>query len=80
VRVLVTAGDGFAGASTASLLLTRGRLLEGLERVAESLHDGSFHAVGPKGEAPPSQSGQLTLGLLVRCDEELAYRVDRSQT
>jgi len=57
-----------------TLEITRDRLLAGLSKVANSLDNGEFHTVGPKGEAPPSQSGQLTLILLQEIEEEMARR------
>jgi len=66
--------SGFENAATDVLLITRGRLLQGLDRVAAHVADGTFHTVGPKGEAPPSQSGQLTRIFLEEIDTELARR------
>lgn len=57
-----------------TLLSTRNSLLEGLERVGDSISAGTFHKVGPKGQAPPSQSGQMTLALLVEVNAELVNR------
>jgi hypothetical protein len=69
---------GFEQASTAALLVIRGNLLRGLDEVAASLEDNSFHIVGVKGEASPSQSGQTTLALLAGVDAELLERDGRS--
>jgi hypothetical protein len=66
--------SGFENATTDVLLITRGRLLQGLELVAKHVADGSFHTVGPKGEAPPSQAGQLTRIFLEEIGKELARR------
>lgn len=66
--------SGFATVSTAVLLAIRDNLLTGLDRVAASLDDGTFDVCGPKGAAPPAQSGLLTLGLLDGVDRELAKR------
>jgi hypothetical protein len=52
----------------------RGNLLRGLEQVAAAVADGTFETVGPKGAAPPSQSGQTTLALLAGIDAELGAR------
>lgn len=61
-------------ASTEALLTVRGNLLRGLDRVAASIAAGTFHAVGDKGKAPPSQSGHTTLALLNLVETELAQR------
>ena len=55
---------GFAAAPTETLRLIRGNLLAGLDRVAATIEAGTFHDVGPKGAAPPAESGNLTLALL----------------
>lgn len=60
--------------SDSVLLSTRNSLLEGLERVGASISAGTFHEVGLKGQAPPSQSGQMTLALLVEVNHELVNR------
>jgi hypothetical protein len=65
---------GFENTSTATLKIIRANLLLGLEKVAATIEDGSFHTVGPKGEAPPSQSGTLTLFLLQGIEAELEKR------
>ncbi|MFY1595583.1 hypothetical protein [Micromonospora sp. WMMD737] len=65
---------GFEQASTATLLTIRGNLRRGLDEVATALDAGTFHRVGPKGAAPPSQAGQLTLSLLDGVDGELSRR------
>lgn len=56
------------------LLTTRNSLLAGLETVGQRIADGTFHDVGEKGKAPPSQSGHLTLVLLVEVNAELVNR------
>jgi hypothetical protein len=71
--------NGFEQADTAVLLTIRGNLLGGLDRVAETIADGSFETVGPKGAAPPSQSGQTTLMLLAGLEAELARRTRDSR-
>lgn len=58
-----------------TLTVIRGNLLAGLERVADEVAAGTFHDVGPKGAAPPSQSGHLTLALLEGVEAELADRL-----
>lgn len=60
--------------SDETLLSTRSSLLDGLEKVGQRLADGTFHVVGQKGAAPPSQSGQLTLALLVEVNAVLVNR------
>ncbi|GAA2347268.1 hypothetical protein [Dactylosporangium salmoneum] len=72
--------SGFAAAPTAALEAVRLNLLAGLDRVAGSLDDGTFTTCGPKGAAPPAQSGHLTLALLDGVDRELETRTDRSPT
>jgi hypothetical protein len=69
---------GFAAAPTAALETVRTNLLAGLDRIAAALADGTFTTCGPKGAAPPAQSGHLTLALLAGVDAELATRPDRS--
>jgi hypothetical protein len=56
------------------LLTIRENLLQGLEEVNQAIEAGSFHKVGNKGAAPPSQSGHVTLGLLMVIQEELSSR------
>lgn len=65
---------GFADTPTAVLEAARDNLLRGLDLVAERLDEGTFHTVGHKGEAPPSQSGHLTRILLEGVEAELAQR------
>ncbi|RKR92637.1 hypothetical protein BDK92_7079 [Micromonospora pisi] len=72
-------GGGFEAASTETLHTIRANLLAGLDRVAGHLAAGTFHRVGPKGSAPPAQSGLLTLALLEGVDAELAHRNETSK-
>lgn len=65
---------GFADAPTWVLESVRSNLLAGLDLVAASIADGTFHQVGPKGSAPPAQSGHLTMALLDGVDTVLAER------
>jgi hypothetical protein len=65
---------GFSKYETETLLTTRENLLRGLEEVNKTIEAGSFHTVGEKGASPPSQSGQLTLALLLAVQEELTER------
>lgn len=67
---------GFQGYPTHVLETTRARLAAGLDRVAASLDAGTFETPGAKGQAPPSQSGLLTLALLDAIDAELTRRTD----
>ncbi len=66
--------DGFTTADTDTLRTIRGNLLRGMDEVARSLVDGTFNIAGARGSAPPAQSGQTTLALLNRIDDELASR------
>lgn len=66
--------DGIAAASDQTLLRLRDNLLEGLERVAAALANGTFRRVGRGGQAPPSESGCLTLALLAGVNDELVSR------
>lgn len=66
--------NGFETYPTAVLLAVEQNLLRGLDRVAESLDDGTFDLVREKGSVPPSQGGHLTLGLLRAVRAELARR------
>jgi hypothetical protein len=66
--------SAFSKYTDETLLTTRKNLLRGLEKVSSTIEAGSFHTVGPKGAAPPSQSGQLTVALLLAVQEELGSR------
>lgn len=66
---------GFAAASPDVLQTIRRNLLSGLDLVAAALDDGTFRTCGPKGAAPPAESGRLTLALLDGLDAELARRI-----
>lgn len=66
--------SGFEGTSTETLTVIAGNLRRGLDVVADRIAAGTFHTVGAKGAAPPSQSGQLTLALLDGVQAELARR------
>ena len=65
---------GFEQCDTDTLVTTRRNMLRGLDLIAESIDVGKMHIVGQKGMAPPSQSGQLTLVLLVLVNTELVSR------
>ena len=60
---------------TEILLALEANLLHGLDLVAASLDDGTFDLAREKGSAPPSQGGQITLGMLRAVRAELATRV-----
>lgn len=64
----------FTSTKTKDLLALWKNLKGGLDKVSESLVDGTFNTVGPKGEAPPSQSGQTTLWFAMAVDRELTSR------
>ena len=66
--------SGFSTKETEVLLKIRENLLAGLDNVAKSLLDGTFNTPGEKGAAPPSQSGHMTLGLLLKVQEVLTER------
>lgn len=66
--------SGFEHCTTEVLLVTRERLRRGLDRVAEHTAAGTFHTLGPKGEASPAQSGQTTRIFLELVEAELARR------
>jgi hypothetical protein len=65
---------GFDLCTTEELVIVRDNLLRGLDRVAESLDDGTFEAAREKGSAPPAQGGQITLGLLRAVEAEISSR------
>lgn len=65
---------GFEQASTETLTVIAANLRRGLALVADRITAGTFHTVGPKGAAPPAQSGHLTLALLDGVLAELAAR------
>lgn len=70
--------SGLERVSAETLLAIRSNLLQGLDLIAASLKNGTFHKVGKKGMAPPSQAGQLTLGMLVSVNNELVSRGHRT--
>jgi hypothetical protein len=70
---------GWADETPETLLAIRANLLRGLELVAEHVNAGTFHRIGPKGEAPPSQSGHLTRIFLESIDAELSRRENGEQ-
>jgi hypothetical protein len=66
---------GFEETSTEALLVIQGNLLSGLGIVAKHLEDGKFNVSAKEGAACPSQSGCLTLWLLLGVEDELESRV-----
>lgn len=64
----------FDSYSTDVLRTVRANLRAGLDKVTGHFDAGTFHTVGDKGKAPPSQSGQITLALLRQVDAELDRR------
>jgi hypothetical protein len=66
--------SGFENVKIETLIKIRGNLLKGLDKVADSLKDGTYKKIGPKGEASPSESGNLTLSLLKNVEAELKSR------
>lgn len=66
---------GFEKYSTGVLLVLRANLLDGLERVAETLTNGTFQTVSAKGSSP-AQAGWLTLQLLNQVNKTLDTRTD----
>lgn len=65
---------GFEETSTKNLLVIRENLVKGIQAVADSLDRGTFHQIGPKGEASPAIAGQLTWILFQAVEEELERR------
>jgi hypothetical protein len=64
----------FKNTKTSTLLTTWNNLKKGLDKVSDSVEKGTFNTVGPKGAAPPSQSGQTTLWFALAVDQELTRR------
>lgn len=73
-RSATAARGGLAAASDRTLLQVRQNLLDGLDRVAESIDNGTLDRVGRGGQAPPRESGGLTLTLLRAVEDELELR------
>ncbi|MEU1763332.1 hypothetical protein [Micromonospora sp. NPDC005652] len=72
----MTAETGLAGTPAPALEAIRLNLHQGLRLVLAHRDAGTLHRVGPKGAAPPIESGALTLSLLIAVDEELAHRMN----
>jgi hypothetical protein len=67
-------GEGFARASTGTLLAIRANLLKGLDQVVNHLDAGTLHVVDHKRSSSPAEAGRVTLGLLDQVDKELKNR------
>lgn len=70
----MTIGGGFASARMETLLATRENLVHGLGLVGKHLQEGTAHTVAEHRSSSPAEAGSITLGLLIRLDEELAWR------
>ena len=66
---------GFEDVETEALLTIQQNLLKGLSVVAKHLEAGTFDVSAKEGSAPPSESGYLTLVLLLGVEDELESRI-----
>jgi len=66
---------GHEDADTDTLMAIRQNLVNGLKVVAEHFQKGTQNVSKKEGAAPPSQSGWLTLILLVGIEDELEARI-----
>jgi len=66
---------GHEDESTETLLVLQRNLLSGLKLVAQHIEAGTFEVSKKEGSAPPSQSGWLTIVLLMGVEDELESRV-----
>jgi hypothetical protein len=64
----------FTKVPTPTLLKTWENLKKGLDEVAKTIDNGTFHKAGPKGASPPSQAGQTTLWFAKAVFAELVRR------
>lgn len=64
----------FTNTSDDTLLKIWKNLKGGLNEVNKTIQNGTFHKVGTKGAAPPSQAGQTTLWFAMAVDNELTRR------
>ncbi len=64
----------FSSIPTPTLLKTWENLKGGLDKIAKTIENGTFHKVGTKGAAPPSQAGQTTLWFALAVHAELEKR------
>jgi hypothetical protein len=67
--------SGFENYDDETLRIIEANLLRGLDRVADSIANGTFTLVGEKGSAPPCEGGQITLILLRGVQAELDSRL-----
>lgn len=61
--------------SVEALMAVRENLLDGLSVVGQHVEAGTFKVSKKEGSAPPSQSGWLTIVLLLGVEDELESRV-----
>lgn len=61
--------------SVEALMAVRENLLRGLSAVGQHVEAGTFNVSKKEGSAPPSQSGWLTIVLLLGVEDELESRV-----
>ncbi len=64
----------FSSIPTPTLLKTWDNLRKGLDEIAKTIDNNTFHTVGTKGAAPPSQAGQTTLWFAMAVFAELDKR------
>ena len=67
--------NGHEDVSTETLLVLQENLLNGLATVAKNLETGTFEVPKKAGAAPPSQSGWLSVTLLLGIEDELEARI-----
>jgi hypothetical protein len=65
---------GFEDVSTETLEKIQKNLISGLDKVAETIKNGTFKKLGPKGESSPAEFGHVTLALLNGVTAELQSR------
>lgn len=69
-------GEGFSQAKTETLLTIRENLLRGLTVLGQHVDAGTAHDIPEKRASSPVEAGSITLGILKRLDEELAWRAN----
>ncbi len=67
--------NGYEEAPTEALLVIQSNLVSGLGLVAKHVEAGTFKMSAKEGSAPPSQSGLLTIALLLGVEDELESRI-----
>lgn len=72
-------GQGFATATTETLLTIRENFFRGLDRAVEHMDAGTLHVIAEKRSSTPAEAGRNILGMLTRLDEELAGRENRER-